>query len=487
MYSIIKKLKTVPEGVKSAVVYTASSVFTRGLAIITVPIFTRLMTTSQIGLVNIYNSWYSLISAFATLSLTSGGFAVAMKEYADRRDEYESSVLTLTSIVAIVIALVYVVAPAFWQQTLGLPNTLILLMLVGFLVAPARDFWLARQRYEYKYKLAGVVSILTAVAASALSIFIVVMSQAYGRDTAVGRLYANYVVVYGVAAVIWFYIIFKGKKLYCKEYWKMSLTISVPLIGYNIAGQILNVSDRMMISKMVNNSAVGIYSTLYTVSSLSLMVWQAINASFIPYLFQNIEKREHNIKNFSNLLMGTYAIFALLLTYFAPEIVRILATDEYYEAIYIMPPIAAGVFFTSYANLYSNIAVYYKRTKYVMYPAVIAAGLNLVLNYVFISAFGYMAAAYTTLVSYITLAILQAMWSSKVCRDNNTTIKDIYDGKTLLLLAVVTTTGSLLGIVFYSNTILRYVVITVCIVIAVALIKNYSDSKAIINKKGGGY
>ena len=313
------------------------------------------------------------------------------------------------------------------------------------------------------------------------------MSQAYGRDTAVGRLYANYVVVYGVAAVIWFYIIFKGKKLYCKEYWKMSLTISVPLIGYNIAGQILNVSDRMMISKMVNNSAVGIYSTLYTVSSLSLMVWQAINASFIPYLFQNIEKREHNIKNFSNLLMGTYAIFALLLTYFAPEIVRILATDEYYEAIYIMPPIAAGVFFTSYANLYSNIAVYYKRTKYVMYPAVIAAGLNLVLNYVFISAFGYMAAAYTTLVSYITLAILQAMWSSKVCRDNNTTIKDIYDGKTLLLLAVVTTTGSLLGIVFYSNTILRYVVITVCIVIAVALIKNYSDSKAIINKKGGGY
>lgn len=154
MIKLLNKIKSIPEGVKSAIVYTASSVFTRGLAIITVPIFTRLMTTDQIGIVNIYNSWYSLISAFATLSLTSGGFAVAMNEFADKRDEYESSILSLTSIIAILIAIIYILAPSFWQHTLGLTNALIVLMLIGFLFAPARDFWLARQRYEYKYKLA---------------------------------------------------------------------------------------------------------------------------------------------------------------------------------------------------------------------------------------------------------------------------------------------------------------------------------------------
>ena len=111
------------------------------VAIITVPIFTRLMTTEQIGVVNIYNSWYSLISAFATLSLTSGGFAVAMKDYSNKRDEYESSILTLTSIVAVAIALIYIIAPGFWQKVIGLSNSLIVLMLIGFLVAPARDFW----------------------------------------------------------------------------------------------------------------------------------------------------------------------------------------------------------------------------------------------------------------------------------------------------------------------------------------------------------
>ena len=258
----------------------------------------------------------------------------------------------------------------------------------------------------------------------------------------------------------------RGKKVYSKEYWKMSLAISIPLVGYNVAGQILNVSDRMMISRMVNNSAVGIYSTLYTVSSLSLMVWQAINASFVPYLFQNIEKKEHNVKKIANMLMATYAAIAILLTYFAPEIVRILATEEYYEAIYIMPPIAAGVFFTSYSHLYSNIAVYYKKTKYVMYPAIIAACINLGLNYVCIKLFGYMAAAYTTLASYIVLAALQAFWSKKVCEENKNPISVIFDNKFMLILALITIGASLIGLLLYSNTIIRYsvIVVGICLV-----------------------
>ena len=81
------------------------------------------------------------------------------------------------------------------------------------------------------------------------------------------RLYSNYLVVYGVQQLFGFAVYIKGKTFYNKEYWKLSLTLSIPLVGYSIAAQILSVSDRMMISQMVDNSAVGVYSTLYTVSS----------------------------------------------------------------------------------------------------------------------------------------------------------------------------------------------------------------------------
>ena len=66
-----KKLQSIPLGVKAAVVYTMASVFSRGLSMITVPIFTRIMSTSEIGMVNLYNSWYSFLNVIATLSLKS--------------------------------------------------------------------------------------------------------------------------------------------------------------------------------------------------------------------------------------------------------------------------------------------------------------------------------------------------------------------------------------------------------------------------------
>ncbi len=471
------KIKKIPIEVKSATVYTFSTLFSRGLAIITVPIFTRLMTTSQIGIVNLYNSWYSMISAIATLSLTSGGYVVALREYESNRDGYQSSVLSLTSLISLLLVGVYLVNPSLWSKLLGLPSGLIILMLIGFLFAPARDFWLARQRYEYKYKLSGFVMMGSALIASLLSILTVIKLSAVDENlVAEGRLYSNYLIIYGVSAVIWFCTMLKGKTFFNKEYWKLSLSLSLPLVGYSVASQILTVSDRMMISQMVGNSAVGIYSTLYTVSSLSLLVWQAVHSSFVPYIFRNIENGVDGIKRVSSQLMTFYAAVAVLMTFLAPEIVRILATEEYYEAIYIMPPIAAGVFFTSFANLYSDIAVYYKKTKYVMYPAIIAAVSNLILNYIFIKIYGYMAAAYTTLLSYILFALFQGVWAKKICKEYGIESGTIYNDRYMIALAVITTLISLSGILFYGNTILRYGVVillaVVCAVIGKKVIKN---------------
>lgn len=480
MNKLTEKIRDIPNGIKSGIVYTFSTLFTRGLAIITVPIFTRLMTTDQIGLVNLYNSWYSMISVIATLSLTSGGFQLAMKEFKNSRDQYESSVLSITSLMAILIGIIYFVNPSFWEGVLGLPKLLIILMLVGFLVAPARDFWMARQRYEYKYKLSGLVSILSAVAASALSVAVVLHMNSIGAaDVAEGRLLANYVVIYGVAGVFWVFLFVKGKKLYDKKFWKYSLTLSLPLVGYAIARQILDVSDRMMISKMVGNDKVGIYSTLYTVSSISLVAWNAINASFIPYLYQNIDNssKKKNVQRIASILLALYATIAIVLTFLAPEIVRILATNEYYEAIYIMPPIAAGIFLTSVSNMYSNILVYYKRTNVIMFSSAFAAFVNIILNYIFIKTIGYQAAAYTTLIAYILLALIEGIFASKEYKKVTNDKMMIYNNKVIAIMALVTILVSMCGLFFYSFSMIRYLLCIAFGIIAIVIAMYYKRNR----------
>ena len=404
------------EGMKSAVAYTFASLFSKGLAFVTVPIFTRIMSTSEMGTVNLYNSWQSILTVVATLSLTYGGYMVALKEYEHERDRYESSVLTLTTFTSIVFFAVYSVAPNFWSRILGLDKSLLLLMLVGFLLLPATEFWLARQRYEYKYKAATLVTIGSAIVASALSTVAVLYMRGSGK-AAEGRLFANYAVLYAVALVLWVYIMVRGRKFISMRYWKFSLALSVPLIANQFATQILNNSGRVMIGWFVDNSAVGIYGTLSSVSTISAIVWSAINSSFVPFLYRNINDSEgkKRVRSLASILLLIYAAVCVLMTFLAPEVVKIIATDEYMAAIYIMPPISAAIFQNAISNMYANVLLYHKKSSYIMIASICGAVLNIVLNAVLIPLFGYQAAAYSMLTAFVFLSYVQMRCDPKNC------------------------------------------------------------------------
>lgn len=57
----MKKIK-IPIGARAAIVYTIANIFSRGLAIITMPIFTRIMSVEQIGVINLYNIYNATYS-----------------------------------------------------------------------------------------------------------------------------------------------------------------------------------------------------------------------------------------------------------------------------------------------------------------------------------------------------------------------------------------------------------------------------------------
>ena len=197
------------------------------------------------------------------------------------------------------------------------------------------------------------------------------------------------------------------------------------------------------------------------------MVWTAINASFVPYLYQNMENTKSKIKKLSMSMLGMYSLVAILLVYLAPEIVRILATEEYYKGIYIMPPIAGGVYFIAVSNLYSNILVYLKRTNIIMISSIIAAVINVILNYIMIEAYGYMAAAYTTLLSYVVMAVLLSIWANREFKKHITEVDFVYDNKLILAVSIVTLVISLFAILIYDYGIVRYTVAAVFLILTV--------------------
>lgn len=461
MIKLLNRTRMMSESKKSGIVYMLSSLASKGLIFLTVPIFTRIMPSSEIGKINLYNSWFSLVCIFSTLSLTSGGYQLALKEFENDKDKYESSVYSLVILMTSVVALLYILNPTLWENLFGLSRKFMVMLVIGLFLTPAQDFWMTRQRYDYRYKMSSCVTLLSTFGAVALSVYAVLNCKT--DESAWFRLLANNLVMYGVALLLGIHILKKGKCFYKKQYWTFSLSLSLPLVGHAIAKQILDVSDRIMINRFVGSSAVGIYSTLYSVSSLSLIVWNAMNGAYIPYLYKNINNCNecNNIRKTSSTLLSIYIFMAFIMILLAPEIVRIMATQEYYEAVYIMPPIAMGVVLTAVSNMYSNILIFLKKTKVIMLASGAASAVNVVLNFVFIPKFGYQAAAYTTLVAYIVMAIIESGVAT-IYYKKNTNSKMIYDNKLILSWCIGTTLLAFIAVGLYKTQILRYIVCLGC-------------------------
>lgn len=437
---------------KSSLALAFAMFFQRGLAMISTPIFTRIMKSEQYGEITNFTSWQAIIFIVATLNLTQGVFNNGMLEFRTDRDRFTASVVVLANLTTIIIFGVYYLFTPIFAPLLGISSPLMLMMLFYMLFYPSYSYWSCRQRYEYKYKMLTVLTLLISVAQVVFSIIAVLMVQPEQQGYA--KLIASESILIIVGIIFFIRTFYKSKFQIKKEYMKYSFTFNIFLIPHFLAINVLASGDKVMINSMVGPSETAIYGVSYTAASVISIFWQAIEASWTPWLFEHLNaKNTKPIKKRANQIITFFAGISLLCMLFAPEIMYILASEEYLEGIYIIPSVTAGVFFTAVYALYMRIEYYSKKTKATMVGSIIVAIANIVLNYIFIQKFGYFAAGYTTLVCYIFLAVFHWWYSRKIG------MKNVYNDKYIVILSVTMILTSLFITFTYTQIVLRYAII----------------------------
>ena len=112
---------------------------------------------------------------------------------------------------------------------------------------------------------------------------------------------------------------------------------------------------------------------------------------------------------------------------------------------------------TEYSNTDGNTEFYYEEKKMLVYGSIGAAVLNIILNGLLIPIFGFVAAGYTTLISYIVFA-LSNYYTMRLMLKKRKLDDDMYDYKLLLLLFVAFMISGFLGVSLYGNLILRILI-----------------------------
>jgi O-antigen/teichoic acid export membrane protein len=401
---------------KSSIVYGIGGVLGTLIGVFLTPVLTRVLSPADYGTIDLVSAVTNIVLIFMIVGLD----AAMMVHYYETKDPgHQKTILTSAfffmvglSIVFCVIAIPF--SDAISQRLFGSTAQAGILKL-NFLTLPFMLFVLAslvvlRLRFRaWHYTAINILKLLLSIG---LTIYLVISV----RSGLTG--YFQAMLIGNVAAAI-LAAIFVRRWLS----WRPSVThlssmlkYGLPLIPAGIADYTLNLLDRFFILHYRNLSEVGLYAVGIKVGSIILLLVNAFQLAWGPYAYSIASQPD--AKPFYAKMLTYYFLLTgslgLMVAVFAREILLIFTAPAFIEAYRVVLPIAFGlILYGAYYIVTVGISITHK-TKHAAWTTIVAAALNVGLNFLLIPHFGMIGAAMATMLSYLVFTCLVLLMSQKV-------------------------------------------------------------------------
>ncbi|KKF44431.1 lipopolysaccharide biosynthesis protein [Streptococcus uberis] len=395
---------------KISTYYILGTLFNQGFSFITVPIFSRLLSTADYGIVTTFTSWVGM----ATI-VVSGAVYMAVRssfiDYVNSVDDVISSLNSFTIVNTLFLAIVaYLISLILGIQ---IPIILFVLCMIHSLGSALIQNYTMLLMMQYRYKLRTFLLVIPNLFSVIVSMILIIFFMK--TDLYLGRIVPTALTqgFFGMIVLTLTYL--KSPKFWNYSYIRYALKISAPLILHGIALNLLSQSDRVMITIYRGPSETGIYSLIYNFSMIATVITSSLEGIWVPWFINKLkEGRELDINRIAKYYIEFMMVAMGVLILISPEIIKILSDRKYWIGMSIVPPVILANFFIFAYTLYVNVEHYYKKTLSITLNTIIAAVLNIVTNFIFIPKFGYIAAAYSTLFSYFISLLLHERFSKKL-------------------------------------------------------------------------
>ena len=448
---------------KSGIWYSVCTVVQRGISFITLPVFTRVMSKSDLGYFNRYATWISLFVMITTFDLP---LSIIRSKHQFKGDEnsYTFSILTLTAVTnAVLLIACFCVKDWLFTDLMQMPQSFILPMFLYLFLSPAIDVFATKQRAFYKYKAYVVTTIISTMLSTLIALLLVTTQS----NKLAGRFLGQYLTIAAVGLVFYILIAVQGKSIKL-QYWKDGFLLCFPLLLHLVSLYILSSSDKIMITKFVGEEYTALYSVAYSTVHIATLLMSSMNRSWAPWMLDMLQYKElRKIEKASKPYLLCYFALVFACMLLAPEIILILGGKSYMDAIYLMPPLFTGTLFTFVYQMYLQTEFFERKTKYVGLATIGAALINIILNMWLIPQYGYIAAGYTTLIGYIFMFAFHYIYVSRLGYGR------IFDRKFIFSILISGIVIMCLTFVLYKFSIARYAVfILITVIIGIFAYRN---------------
>lgn len=450
---------------KATGLYAFGSVFDKAISLLLLPVFTRLLTTESYGFVSTYNSICQIALVIVSVQLFSS-IRTACVDYKEKLNEYVSAINSLIIFCFFFVSIFSLLINHF---TKTVPVLLVVFCLIQSLMSAFINVEMQKNMMLLEYLKRTILLSLPNFIAAALGIVVLLLKPSleyYGRIVPLVIVYS----MFGIFLLIRNY--FKGRVFFNAQMWKYALVFSVPLVMHGLANTVLSTVDRTMLTAMRNASETGVYSVAYTMGMALLVITSSLESVWIPWFTKKMnDGAKKEINTVASKYLYIVSFFCILAMLCLPEILKLFSERSYWHGVYLIPPVVLSSYTIFLYSLSVNLEYYKKATKRIAINTIIAAGLNLVLNFIFIPKYGAYAAAYTTVASYFVSFILHYFYARSL--ESSLFSWKMYIGPIFMVFL-----GAIIAYFVMDDWIVRWILSAFLFFLAIFLIKKY-----ILNKK----
>lgn len=207
--------------------------------------------------------------------------------------------------------------------------------------------------------------------------------------------------------------------------WKEIMLYSLPLTIAGFAGIVNETFDRIMLGWWAPVSSesealyqVGIYGACYKLSILISLFIQAFRMGAEPFFFKQASQ-ESAPKTYARVMkffVITITLMFLVVALYLDIWKYFIQNKKMWEGLKVVPIL---LFANMFLGIYINLSVWYRishKTTPGAYITLIGAAITLVINYLFIPRYSYMACAWATFLCYGSMMVISYVWGQKEYR-----------------------------------------------------------------------
>ena len=476
------KYNSMPVQARAGIWLVICNILVKGINFITIPLFTRLMDAAEYGNLTVYLSSTELILILTGWDISYGAYQKGLYRYKDTSFHTKTVQLFCTVSTAAVFLLLYLLYPLAGAW-FAVPLELYPFMFLYLITQPSYRNWMALKQKNYEYQKAVGVTLFYTALVTVISLAAVIFIQQSAAVKYTAQMMASFMVfLFFYARNVNILPLFRQKQKLCEEI-KYIACFQFPCLIHSVSLVILGQADRMMIKMYAGSTQAAIYGVAYSFSFLIIVIQSALDQALIPWRYELMDRKEYaKVNEICCILLvmigGITAVFMLA----APELKMLLFSQEYYEAIELIPPIAASVYFIFLYSMFVSIEGYFENTKMMMYIAVFCSLSNIAMNYAGIKIFGYQVCAYTTLISYLMFCIGHYFAMNRMCRKY--VKRKIFHDKFIAVCSMGMLLFTAGAWILYQNLYIRYSVFCFLMLLGVIMRKRMKETiMAVRNKR----